>query len=91
MHLTVVHCNAINSNLIVSVALCSAMQWQSMHYEVQYSCQLCTMQCAFVECIRRGNGFVPVRRGGHLTPSVSLIQLIDHHLEYHADHQEADP
>ena len=37
-HLTVVHCNAINSNQIASVALCSAMQLQFMQYAVQCPC-----------------------------------------------------
>ena len=59
-----------------------AMQEAVMHYAVRFS----GMQSL------RGNGFVPVRRGGHLTQSVSLVQLIDHHLsQLDAHHQEADP
>ena len=44
----------------------------------------------FWNAARLGNGFVPVRRGGHLTQSVSLIRLIDHHLQFDAHHQEAE-
>ena len=60
----------------------AAMQEAVMHYAVRFS----GMQSL------RGNGFVPVRRGGHLTQSVSLVQLIDHPLsQLDAHHQEADP
>ena len=59
----------------------ATIQEAVMHYAVRFS----GMQS------RRGNGFVPVRRGGHLTQSVSLVQLIDHLSQLDAHHQEANP
>ena len=75
-------------NTTCGYALCTWLQCNAavMHYEVQYAVRFSGMQSL------RGNGFVPVRRGGHLTQSVSLVQLIDHHLsQLDAHHQEADP